>query len=158
LSRYIFASKACIDNRRKTFLNRNISSICPYNMANFGPVTAEIGSGVWSTLGNFNGFRVLASLLQRRRATEVIHTLHDVWRSPGLVQYIYIRGFLPPYGILSGAVFTLRPMSCILLHWQRYCTVLQQRAFAKLCGVVGLQGMELRNFRRGRHLYSTGRS
>jgi len=27
---------------------------------------------------------------------------------------------------------------------------------AKLCGVV--QGMELRNFRRGRHLYSAGRS
>jgi len=35
-----------------------------------------------------------------------------------------------------------------------YCMALQQRASAKLCGVV--QGMELRNFRRGRHLYSSG--
>jgi len=33
--------------------------------------------------------------------------------------------------------------------------MLQQRASAKLCGVV--QGMELRNFRRGRHLYWAGR-
>ena len=36
-----------------------------------------------------------------------------------------------------------------------YCTTLQQRVSAKLCGVV--QGMELQNFRRGRHLYSAGR-
>jgi len=33
------------------------------NMVNFGPRTTEIGSGVWGTLANFNGFRVLAALL-----------------------------------------------------------------------------------------------
>jgi len=32
-------------------------------MVNFGPLTAEISSGVWSTPANFNGFRVLAALL-----------------------------------------------------------------------------------------------
>jgi len=32
-------------------------------MVNFGPLTAEIGSGVWGTPANFNGFRVLAALL-----------------------------------------------------------------------------------------------
>jgi len=32
-------------------------------MANFGPLTAEIGSGVWSTPANFNGFRFLGALL-----------------------------------------------------------------------------------------------
>jgi len=32
-------------------------------MVNFGPPTAEIGSGVWGTTANFNGFRVLAALL-----------------------------------------------------------------------------------------------
>jgi len=36
-------------------------------MANFGPLTAEIGLPVWGTPSNFNGFRVLASLLQRCR-------------------------------------------------------------------------------------------
>jgi len=53
------------------------------------------------------------------------------------------------------AKFSLRPKSCVLLYWQRYCTGLQQRASAKLYGVV--QVMELRNFRTGRHLYSAGR-
>ena len=32
-------------------------------MVNFGPLTAEIGSGVWGTPTNFNGFWVLAALL-----------------------------------------------------------------------------------------------
>jgi len=32
-------------------------------MVNFGPLTAEIGSGVWGTRANFNVFRVLAALL-----------------------------------------------------------------------------------------------
>jgi len=32
-------------------------------MVNFGPLTAEIRSGVWGTPANFNGFRVLAALL-----------------------------------------------------------------------------------------------
>jgi len=30
---------------------------------NFGPLTAEIGSGVWGTPAIFNWFRVFASLL-----------------------------------------------------------------------------------------------
>jgi len=34
-------------------------------MVNFDPLTAEIGSGVWGTSANFNGFRVLAALLHR---------------------------------------------------------------------------------------------
>jgi len=63
LSGYIFATKACIDNRKKNLLSRNISSTCPHNMVNFGPLAAEIVSLVWGTSGNFNGFRVLAALL-----------------------------------------------------------------------------------------------
>ena len=45
---------------RKNLLNINISSTCPYNMANFGPLTAEIGSVVFGTPANFNGFCVLS--------------------------------------------------------------------------------------------------
>jgi len=56
-------------------------------MVNFGPLAAEIGSLVWGTPANFNGFRVSASLLQRRRSTEANQTMHDVWPSPGLVHY-----------------------------------------------------------------------
>ena len=58
----------------KNLLNSNISSTCPH-MTNFGPLTAEIGSGVWGTQADFNGFRVLASLLQRRRLPEANQTL-----------------------------------------------------------------------------------
>ena len=46
----------------KNLLNSNTSSTCPANMVNFGLLTAEIGSGVWGTPANFNGFRVLAAL------------------------------------------------------------------------------------------------
>ena len=77
-------------------LNSNISSTCPHNMVNFGPLAAEIGLPVWGTPANFNGFRVLASLLQRRRSTEVNQTLHYVWPSPGLVRYIYTFGISCP--------------------------------------------------------------
>ena len=63
LSGYIFATKACIDNRKKNLLSINTSSTCPHNMVDFGPLAAEILSLVWGTPGNFNGFRDLAALL-----------------------------------------------------------------------------------------------
>jgi len=63
LSGYIFASEVCIDNQKKNLLTSNISSTSPHNMVNVGPLTAEIGVGVWVTPANFNEFRVLASLL-----------------------------------------------------------------------------------------------
>jgi len=90
LSGCIFATKARIDNQKKNLLNSIISYTCPHNMVNFGPLAAEIGSLVWGTEANFNGFRILASLLQRRRSTEASQPLHDVWPSPGLGHYIYI--------------------------------------------------------------------
>jgi len=42
---------------------------------NFGPLAAEIGSGVWGTPANFNGFRVLAALLHGTQAVGVTQTL-----------------------------------------------------------------------------------
>ena len=68
------------------------------------PLTAQIGWRVWVTPANFNGFRVLALLLQRRRSPEANQTLHDSWPSPGLVHYVYTLD-----GILPGVNFTLRP-------------------------------------------------
>jgi len=40
-----------------------MSSTRSHNMANFGPLAAEIDQVVWGTSANFNGFRVLAELL-----------------------------------------------------------------------------------------------
>jgi len=47
----------------KNLLSSNMSSTYPHNMVNFGPLVAEIDPVVWGTPANFNGFRVLASLL-----------------------------------------------------------------------------------------------
>jgi len=66
-------------------------------MANFGPLTVEIGSGVWGTPANFNGFRVLPSLLQRRRTPEGNHTLHNaIWPCLGRYTICTVSGHVAP--------------------------------------------------------------
>jgi len=120
----------------KNMLSSNISSTCPHNMVNFSLLAAEIISLVWGTPANFNGFRVLASLLQRRRSTKANQTSHIVWPLAGLVDHIiHIRRLLLRNGILPGAKFTLRPPSLALSYWERYCTAVEQWARTKLCGV-----------------------
>jgi len=52
-----------------------ISSTCSHNMVNFGPLVAEIGSVVWGTPANFNGFLVLATLLHSTPVLGVSQTL-----------------------------------------------------------------------------------
>ena len=47
----------------------------PDNMVNFGPLTAEIGWGVWGTPANFNWSRVLAALLRGTLVVGVSQTL-----------------------------------------------------------------------------------
>jgi len=59
----------------KNLLSSTISSTCPQNMVNFGPLAAEIVSLVWGTLGNFNGFRVFAALMHGTVVVGVSQTL-----------------------------------------------------------------------------------
>jgi len=96
LSGYIFATKACIDNRKKNLLSSNTYFTSPHNMANFGPLAAEIVSLVWGTPANFNGFCIWAALLHGTPAVGVSQTLrcgtegatyifyggHHVWHRP----------------------------------------------------------------------------
>ena len=63
LCRAISSQLRHISTNGKNLLSSNISSTCPHNMVNFGPLTAEILSGVWDTPTNFNGFCILAALL-----------------------------------------------------------------------------------------------
>jgi len=96
----------------------------------------------------------LASLLQQRRSLEVNQTLHDVWPSPALVHCIYIfRGSCPltEFCQVQNSLFVQvlhSPILAALLHGT------PAAGSAKLCGMV--QGIEMQNFRRGRHLYSAG--
>jgi len=76
LSGYIFATKARVGNRKKTnLLSSNISFTCLHNMANFGPLAAEIVLLVWGSPANFNGFRVLAALLHGTPVLGISQTL-----------------------------------------------------------------------------------
>jgi len=60
----------------KNLLSSNISSTCPHNMVNVGPLAAEIILLVWGTTANFNGFGVLAALLDGTLVVGVSQTLH----------------------------------------------------------------------------------
>jgi len=75
LSGYVFATMAHIDNRKNNLLSSNMSSRCPHNMLNFGPLADEIGLQVWGTPANLNGFRLLAALLHGSQVVGVSQTL-----------------------------------------------------------------------------------
>jgi len=105
-------------------------------MANFGPLTAEICWRVSSTPANFNGFRILPSLLQRCRSPEANQTLHDVWPSPGLLRYIYT---------FSGA---LAPMEFCPVQNSVYVQVLHSHILAALLHGTPAAGVS-QTLRRG---------
>jgi len=64
-----------INNAFSKGMTSNVSLTCSHDMVNFGPLTAEIGSGVWGTPANFNGFLVLAALLHDTLVVGVGQTL-----------------------------------------------------------------------------------
>ena len=89
-------------------------------MANFRPLMAEIGSGIWGTPANFNGFRVLASLslLQRRRSLETkLCTMFG--RLLGWYTMYTFSGAVAPWRNFARYKIHLASKSCILL----YCRV-----------------------------------
>jgi len=96
-----------------------------------GPLAAEICGRVWGTPANFNGFLILALLLQWRRSTEANETLHDVWPSPGLGHYIYTFGgscYITEFCQVQNSlcVQVLRcPILAALLHGTRVVDVSQ---------------------------------
>jgi len=66
----------------KNLLSSNISSTCPHNMVNFGPLAAEILSLIWGTPANFNGFGVSAALLHGILVVGVSQTCGVEQRAP----------------------------------------------------------------------------
>jgi len=144
----------------KNLLNSNISSTCPHSMVNFGPLTVETGWRVWGTPTNFNGVRILASLLHRHRSTEVNQTLHDVWPSAGLVYYMYIFGGCCPLTefcqVQSSLCvqFLCSSILAALLHCSGAVSISQTLQHYSGNGIMEL--LRLVIFNRGRHLYSEG--
>jgi len=84
-----------------------------YQMSSqYGEIRPTNGSDRFTSLGhpaNFNRFRFLALLLQRRRSPETNQTLHDLWSSPGLVHYIYILAAFASWQNFAACKIHLRP-------------------------------------------------
>jgi len=68
---------------------------------NFGPLTAEIGSGVWGTPTNFNGFLRLGSVTARHLVVGVSYKLCGVeQRAPPMFGRATIRLGIGPHSSL----------------------------------------------------------
>ena len=146
LSGYILATKAHIDNRQKSLLNSNIFSTCPHNMVNFSPLVADTSSLVLGHPRKFQrvSLHVLAQLLQQHRSTEGNQTLHDVWPSPGLIQYIYIFGGYCP--VME--FFHVQNSLCVQVFHSIRSVTARHSSSGRLPNFAALS--------RGRNLYSAG--
>jgi len=115
-------------------------------MANFGPLMAEIGLPVWGTPENFNRFRLFDFITA---ATSLTGDQPNFARSLAVswvgTLYIHFWGLLP----LTEFCYVQNSL-CVQALRSRTLAVhdTPAAASAQLCGVV--QGMELRNFRKGR--------
>ena len=101
-------NKGTYRQSEKNFLNSNISSTCPHNMANFGPLAAEIGWGVWGTQQISTCFapclRYCSDVAQRRPTK-----LCTIFGSLLAWYTMYTFGGLPLMEFLPRAKFTLHP-------------------------------------------------
>jgi len=77
-------------------------------MVNFGPLVAEIVSLVWGTLGNFNGFRVLAPLLHGTVVVGDSQTLRRCTEGASYIRQVgHHVGHWPTLLVLSASIFFL---------------------------------------------------
>jgi len=125
-------------------------------MVNVGPLTADTGWRVWGTPANVNGFAfglVTAEKSLNGSQANFERCLPVCW---ACILYIHFQGLLPHNSARCKIDFASK--SCVLLFWQRYCT-LEQWASAELRhgtmnGIMELSLLII--FNRGRHLYSEG--
>jgi len=129
-----------------------MSSTCLHNMENFDPLVAEIGSGLWGIPANFSGLVFITAVTSLTGGEpNFARCLAICWAG---TLYIHFWGLLAPERILPGAKFTLRPSLVFAYIGSITARHSSSMCLAKLCGVM--QGMELRNFCRQRHLYLAG--
>jgi len=152
----IFATKACVDNQKQT-CSTAVSppdTPAPHNMANFGPLTAEIDLPVWGTQQISTGFARLAFITA---ATSLTGGQPNFARCLGVswagTLYIHFLGLLPPLTEFcpvqnSLSVQVLRsPILAALLHR------IPAAGVSKTLRRGTRIGKFLRNFRRGLHLF-----
>jgi len=82
----------------KRLVKQQYLPTCPYNMVNFSPPVVEIGSSVWGTPANFNGFRILAALLHSTLVVGISQTLrHWTEGETYIRQSIHHIGYWPTF-------------------------------------------------------------
>jgi len=74
LSGHVFATKACINNRKKLVKQQYLLQMS-LQYGELRPLTAEIDWRVWGTPSYFNRYRVLAALLHSNQVVGVSQTL-----------------------------------------------------------------------------------
>jgi len=106
-----FATKACIDNRKKNLLNSNSSCTCTFPQ--YGELWPTNGWDRFGSLGHPSKFQRVSSLGFVTGATSLTGgqpnfawCLAVSWAG---TLYIHFWGPLPPHGVLLRAKFTLRP-------------------------------------------------
>jgi len=97
---------------RKKLVKQQYLLHMSHNMANFGPLMAEIGLPVWVPQQISMGFACWLCY-GSNVAREANQILHDVWLSPVLLHYIYFS--CPPDGILPCALY-VQVLCSPLLH------------------------------------------
>ena len=110
LCRAISSQLRHVSQSEKNLLSSNISSTCPHNMANFGPLTAEICWRVWGTPSKFQRVSRLVFVTAATSLTggqpNFARCLAVSWSG---TLCIHFRELLPPDRISPHAKFTLRP-------------------------------------------------
>jgi len=134
---------------KKLVKERYLIHICPHDMVNFGPLSAEIVSWVWGTPGNFNWFRVLAALLHGTLVVDVSQTLrrwtegatyirqggYHVGHWPTFLVMIIIYGAREGkcrnhHIILANVAIMLSPVRLSSVCLWRSCTLLSRLKFS----------------------------
>jgi len=152
LSGCVFATKTCIDNRKKNLL-KNIQQYLFHPSSQYGERRPTNGWDRFTSLGHPSKFQRVSNIGFVTAAMSLTGGQPNFARClavSGLLYYVYIFG-----------------ECCLLMEFcqvqnSRYVQVLRSHVLeallhgtprlgsAKLCAVW--QGMELRNFRRGRHV------
>jgi len=97
-------------------LSSNISSTCPHNMVNFGPLAAEIGPCSLGHLSKFQStdfasWQRYCSDVAQRKPTKLCTVFTVSWAG---TRRTHFWRFFPRYGILPGAKFTLHSILALL--------------------------------------------
>jgi len=121
----IFATKACIDNRKKL-----TQQYLLHKFSQYGELRPTRGCDRLGSLGHPSKFQPVSRLAFVTAATSLIGgqpnfagCLVVYWAG---TLYIQFRGSCPVTEFCRCKIhFTFK--SCVLPYWQRYCTALQQR-------------------------------